>query len=61
MCSDADVLVLDEPFEGLDTSACGALKSLLTAVSEQRTIVLVVNRLSEIPDVDDPRLYPAGL
>jgi molybdate transport system ATP-binding protein len=50
MCSDADVLVLDEPFEGLDASSCGALKSLLTAVSGQRTIVLVVNRLSEIPD-----------
>ena len=50
LCASSDVLVLDEPFEGLDASSCEALSELLTENSSLRTIVLVVNRLSEIPD-----------
>lgn len=44
-----ELLVLDEPFEGLDTASTVLLTRLLTAVAEQTRIVMVLNRVNAIP------------
>jgi len=47
------VLVLDEPFDGLDPESCTTLKAIIASCVENRIIVvLLLNRFSEIlPDV----------
>ncbi|MDZ7868926.1 MAG: ATP-binding cassette domain-containing protein [Rheinheimera sp.] len=45
-----ELLVLDEPFNGLDVDACAALQLLLADLQQRMTLVLVLNRLSELPD-----------
>lgn len=51
LMQDPDLLILDEPFDGLDVNARGQLSQLLSALSKQgMTIVLVLNRFNEIPD-----------
>ncbi len=45
-----EVLLLDEPWDGLDTASSEFLRELLAELSEKMTIVIILNRLSEIPD-----------
>ncbi|WP_431223225.1 molybdate ABC transporter ATP-binding protein ModF [Serratia sp. L9] len=46
-----DLLILDEPFDGLDANSRAQLAILLNALSLQGyTLVLVLNRFDEIPD-----------
>ena len=49
LLSQAEILVLDEPWDGLDTQACDDFNALLLEISTQTTLVLVLNRLSEVP------------
>ena len=44
-----DLLILDEPFEGLDADSYAYLNTLLNEFSERLPIVLVLNRFDEIP------------
>ena len=45
---DPEVMLLDEPFSGLDQRAAGTLRSLLTRLrSERRTMVLVTHNIDE--------------
>ncbi|STO93569.1 molybdate ABC transporter ATP-binding protein [Haemophilus pittmaniae] len=48
-----DLLVLDEPFEGLDQASVAAWTELLGRLTEQCAIVLIVNRLADIPPQAD--------
>ena len=50
---DPEVLVLDEPFDGLDSDSCVTLKNIFASCVENGiTIVLLLNRFSEIlPEV----------
>lgn len=49
-----DLLVLDEPFDGLDVEAHAGLMSLLQELSAAgQTLVLILNRLEELPDFSD--------
>jgi len=45
-----ELIVLDEPFDGLDATTCARLSALLAELSGQLSMVLVLNRLDEIPD-----------
>lgn len=46
-----DLLILDEPFDGLDVHSRAQLATLLGELSQQQyTLVLVLNRFDEIPD-----------
>ncbi|AHG21647.1 molybdenum ABC transporter ATP-binding protein [Chania multitudinisentens RB-25] len=46
-----DLLILDEPFDGLDVTSRAQLATLLAELSQQGyTLVLVLNRFDEIPD-----------
>ncbi len=45
-----DLLVLDEPFEGLDVKTHAMLHDYLSALSPNVQIVMVLNRLDECPD-----------
>lgn len=47
--SGAELIVLDEPYEGLDAESCETLTQLLEDAATNKTLVLVVNRLSEVP------------
>jgi molybdate transport system ATP-binding protein len=51
------LLILDEPFDGLDAAASQALASLLVELKEHMTLVMVLNRLDEIPDFISHFLY----
>jgi molybdate transport system ATP-binding protein len=44
------MMVLDEPFEGLDVGSAALLEKLLRDIASKTRMVLVVNRLDEIPD-----------
>ena len=45
-----ELLILDEPFDGLDVDAVKVLATELAALAETIQLVLVLNRLDEIPD-----------
>ncbi|BFO08855.1 molybdate ABC transporter ATP-binding protein ModF [Serratia rubidaea] len=46
-----DLLILDEPFDGLDVASRAQLAELLAQLAQQGyTLVLVLNRFDEIPD-----------
>lgn len=45
-----DLLVLDEPFEGLDKESVTHLNNLLTELVPTTQIIMVLNRFDEIPD-----------
>ncbi|POP46032.1 molybdate ABC transporter ATP-binding protein ModF [Superficieibacter electus] len=50
LMSEPDLLILDEPFDGLDVTSREQLAVLLATLNEQGyTIVLVLNRFDEIP------------
>ncbi|MBB1507683.1 MAG: molybdate transport system ATP-binding protein [Pseudoalteromonas rhizosphaerae] len=44
-----ELIVLDEPFDGLDVQSVELLRSVLIELSASMTMVFVVNRLDEIP------------
>ncbi len=49
LASNPALLLLDEPFEGLDEGSSKVLAGLLDQAADRMVIVLVLNRLSEIP------------
>ncbi|WP_421419225.1 molybdate ABC transporter ATP-binding protein ModF [Pseudoalteromonas lipolytica] len=55
-----ELLVLDEPFDGLDVAAMTELNHQLAKLSETTTMVFVLNRLSEIPDCVDHYAFIKG-
>ncbi|MBT6276860.1 MAG: molybdate ABC transporter ATP-binding protein ModF [Chromatiales bacterium] len=50
LTSNPDLLILDEPFEGLDGESHTFLESLIAEFAEQVQMILVLNRFDEIPD-----------
>ena len=50
LASSAEMLVLDEPFVGLDAEACLLLMAELETIARHKTIILVMNHLPSIPD-----------
>ncbi|OBW99731.1 molybdenum ABC transporter ATP-binding protein [Gallibacterium genomosp. 1] len=44
-----DLLILDEPFEGLDTNSQQQWLQLLQQLKQNITIILVINRLNDVP------------
>lgn len=49
LSSKARLVVLDEPFDGLDVESSAALNTVLKQLSEYISFVFVLNRLDEIP------------
>lgn len=43
------LLILDEPFEGLDAASCAYLNSLLAELAPSTQLIMVLNRFDEIP------------
>jgi len=50
LTSKADLLILDEPFEGLDVHSDALLKQLLNEYASTTPMILVLNRFDEIPE-----------
>ncbi|HEW9970328.1 TPA: molybdate ABC transporter ATP-binding protein ModF [Enterobacter cloacae] len=51
LMSEPELLILDEPFDGLDVQSRAQLADLLASLNKQGyTLVLVLNRFDEIPD-----------
>ena len=50
LASRPDLLVLDEPFDGLDASALPMLQDHLASIAGRVPMVIVLNRLDEVPD-----------
>ncbi|QLB20825.1 molybdate ABC transporter ATP-binding protein ModF [Vespertiliibacter pulmonis] len=50
LVSEPDLLILDEPFEGLDQQSVQEWLALLAELQPQMALVLIVNRLNDIPD-----------
>ncbi|WP_333855197.1 molybdate ABC transporter ATP-binding protein ModF [Leclercia sp.] len=51
LMAEPELLILDEPFDGLDVKSRGQLADLLASLNQQGyTLVLVLNRFDEIPD-----------
>ncbi|MDN4503583.1 molybdate ABC transporter ATP-binding protein ModF [Alteromonadaceae bacterium BrNp21-10] len=44
------LLILDEPFDGLDSASSGKLRDFLGQLSQQTTVIMVLNRFDEIPE-----------
>jgi len=44
------LLILDEPFEGLDVASLEALQLHLVKIAEQTPVVMILNRLDQCPD-----------
>lgn len=55
--SQSDLLILDEPWDGLDKQACIDCNQLLLEISTQTTLVFVLNRVSEVPDFCKQLIY----
>jgi molybdate transport system ATP-binding protein len=47
--SQPELLILDEPWDGLDQQACADFDTLLLEISTQTTFIFVLNRFSEVP------------
>ncbi|ASM48571.1 molybdate transport system ATP-binding protein [Pseudoalteromonas espejiana DSM 9414] len=50
LSSNADLVVLDEPYDGLDKSSCETLTKVLAKLSTHINFVFVLNRLDEVPE-----------
>lgn len=50
LTSQPEVLVLDEPFEGLDVQTVPKVRDILESISEKVALVLCLNRIEEVPD-----------
>lgn len=53
LVSEPDLLILDEPFEGLDKQSVQEWQHLLATLPQKMALVLIVNRLSHIPEQAD--------
>ncbi|WP_267963705.1 molybdate ABC transporter ATP-binding protein ModF [Testudinibacter sp. TR-2022] len=49
LISRPQLLILDEPFEGLDQASQAFWIDLLTALCQHMTVILIINRLDDIP------------
>ena len=49
LVSEPDLLILDEPFEGLDQASQRYWQQLMAELREKMTVVLIVNRFGDIP------------
>lgn len=49
LVSEPDLLILDEPFEGLDQASVAYWQEVLAQLTQQMTIVLISNRFNDIP------------
>jgi len=49
LCSAPQLLILDEPFEGLDVASHGYLNDLLLEIAASVQMILVLNRIDEVP------------
>ncbi|MFT5706992.1 MAG: molybdate transport system ATP-binding protein, partial [Oceanospirillaceae bacterium] len=50
IASKPNLLILDEPFDGLDAKTLNMLQEYLTVLSEKMRIIMVLNRCDEIPE-----------
>ena len=50
LCSKPELLILDEPFEGLDTASHANLNKILLQMALSVPMILVLNRIDEIPN-----------
>ena len=50
LASQPELLILDEPFDGLDAGTLSMLQTYLIDLKDQMQMVLVLNRLDEFPD-----------
>lgn len=50
LCSKPEMLIIDGPFEGLDTQTVPLIRKILQQISEQLPMLLVINRFDELPD-----------
>lgn len=50
LLSEPELLILDEPWDGLDHQSCADFNQLLLEISAKTTLLLVLNRLSEVPE-----------
>jgi molybdate transport system ATP-binding protein len=50
LLSQPELLILDEPWDGLDKQACADFNALLLEISTETTFIFVLNRLSEVPN-----------
>lgn len=50
LSSKPDLLVLDEPFEGLDADSLIALQQHLITIAQYTPVVMVLNRIEQLPD-----------
>lgn len=57
LSANSDLVVLDEPFDGLDTESAGQLNRLLKQLSTHTCFVFVLNRVDEIPAFVDHFAY----
>ena len=49
LVSEPDLLILDEPFEGLDQASQRYWQQLMMEIRKKMTVVLIVNRFGDIP------------
>ncbi|MFT7686652.1 MAG: molybdate transport system ATP-binding protein [Candidatus Azotimanducaceae bacterium] len=45
-----EIIILDEPFDGLDSASSKALMGMLDSMSQKTRMVMVLNRIDELPD-----------
>ena len=57
LASGAECLVLDEPYEGLDLAATAKVREVLAELAGKRTLIMVLNRIDELPDFVDRVIY----
>jgi molybdate transport system ATP-binding protein len=50
LTSEPELLVLDEPYEGLDVETVPRVRDILSRMAETTTMVMVLNRIDDIPD-----------
>ena len=55
-----DLLLLDEPFEGLDVQASARVREVLHGLAPSLGMVIALNRIDELPDFVDRVLYLEG-
>lgn len=53
LVSEPDLLILDEPFEGLDQQSVRYWMQLIAELQNQMALVLIVNRFNDIPEAAD--------
>ena len=53
LVAEPQLLILDEPFEGLDQQSVSDWQQLLQQLNEKMALVLIVNRFSDIPSAAD--------